>query len=104
MSDKEDKIKIKVAIAKLKKKNALYKAYCKSNKIKIKGRVKEAIDSINLLCKLITKLAARKDFYQKLPEGFEGLAVMFKAPYQLKQIYSFAVKMLVLQKNLKQKS
>ena len=37
MSDKEDKIKIKVAIAKLKKKNALYKAYCKSNKIKIKG-------------------------------------------------------------------
>ena len=38
MSDKEDKIKIKVAIAKLKKKNALYKAYCKSNKIKIKGR------------------------------------------------------------------
>jgi hypothetical protein len=72
MSSKEDKIKIKVAIARLKKKNAFYKDYCKSNKIKIKGRVKEAIDSINLLCKLITKLAARKDFYQKLPEGFEG--------------------------------
>ena len=69
---KEDKNKIKEAVAKLKKKNALYKAYCKSNKIKIKGKVKESIDSINQLCKLVAKLANRKDFYQKLPEGHDS--------------------------------
>jgi len=69
---KEDKNKIKAAIVKLKKKNALYKTYCKSNEIKIQGKVKESIDSISQLCKLVTKLANRKDFYQKLPEGYDG--------------------------------
>jgi hypothetical protein len=71
MSQK-DKAKIKASIVELKKKNTLYKAYCKSNKIKITGKINESIDSINQLCKLVSKLAKRKDFYQKLPEDYDG--------------------------------
>jgi|SaaInl8_200m_RNA_FD_contig_123_9424_length_6954_multi_5_in_0_out_0_4 predicted DNA-binding WGR domain protein/3-methyladenine DNA glycosylase AlkC len=61
----EDKDKIKVSISNLKKKLSKYKSYCKTNNIKITGKVKKNIDSVNQLCKLTDKLSNCSDLYQK---------------------------------------
>jgi hypothetical protein len=60
---KEDKNRIKASIAKLKRKNNKFKADCRANDFEITGWVKDHVETVEELCKLLESLSNCSDIY-----------------------------------------